>query len=303
MGQRSHSVEMFGEPFVLADEMIFLLPKGGSVTIEKDQFKLLFVIQAEVLHDLDGMNGPRPLRTGDILVCPHFRWHRFINPDPHRVAQPHIMRLFLDGEAIRRRARVRRRRPESNLSDFAFHHFSQTVQCEGAIDSHINGCLTALRRETEDQDVGFRHRVRNICTDLLVAVARKVGDGAGPKSPSPEKGGQLLVVAAKEYILKNIETPLTLGEIAWNTGKGEEHLARTFKKETGQSVFDFVREARINRSKTFLLDTSLNLTQIAERSGFNSLSFFSRSFRDLVGMAPSDYRKHIQSEVTPGPRR
>jgi AraC-like DNA-binding protein len=110
-------------------------------------------------------------------------------------------------------------------------------------------------------------------------------------------GGQI-VAAAKEFIFKHFSKDLTLGEIAWHVGKGEEHLARVFKSETGQSVFDYVRETRINQAKTLMMNPVGSLTEIAERCGFHTLSFFSRTFRQHSGMSPSHYRHSIETKMS-----
>src|SRR5690606_30274188 len=101
------------------------------------------------------------------------------------------------------------------------------------------------------------------------------------------------VASAREFILKHFATPITLADVAWHVGKGEEHLARVFKRQTGQSVFEHVRELRIGHAKTLLLDPALSLGEIAERCGFHSLSFFSRAFRAEVGIPPSRYRGQV----------
>jgi transcriptional regulator GlxA family with amidase domain len=130
-------------------------------------------------------------------------------------------------------------------------------------------------------------------------VSRKTGSHSTPGKIPERKGSGLLVDSAKEYIMKNLHTKLTLGDIAWKVGKGEEHLARVFKKETGQSVFDFVREMRIEQAKIHLYDTSKSLTYIATATGFSSLSFFSRTFKTIAGMSPSQYRSHIETTRRP----
>ncbi len=301
MGLKSHTVEKLGAPFVFAEEMVFYLPPGGQLTIEKDQFKLLFILKGEALHELEPLGPPRPIRAGDIIVCPSFRFHRYINPEPEKTGQLHTMRLVLDTRAINNSGKKRVRRPEFNLVDFVHHNFNRTIQCESGIDSHITGILSALRRETEERSRGYRHYAHSLCTELVVAVARKLEAVEHNPQLSNKRSAHYVVASAKEYIMKNLQQPLTLGQIAWHTGKGEEHLARLFKRDTGQSVFDFVREARINQAKTYLLDSSLSLSKVAGLCGFSSLSFFSRTFRNIVGIPPSQYRQHMETSLSQGP--
>lgn len=309
MGYAVHSVEGLGSPFLLVDEMVFVIPRGGEIRLARHHFKFLFILGGEFEHEIDGMAGRRRLGPGDILVAPLVERHCYVNPHPRKAVQAHVVRLFLDGVFLKKRAARRTRKPESDFSDFVVHHFPSVLQLPGGIDNEITELVTALRRETEEKAAGFRHRVRSICTDLIVAVARRAGHVAGVSGEGAKTGDEAagrerstsatIVAAAKEYILKHLPSDMRLGEIAWHVGRGEEHLARVFKRETGRSVFDYVRELRINESKTHLLDPALTLTVIAERCGFHSLSFFSRTFRQHVGMSPSAYRQHAQAELRP----
>ncbi|AHF93120.1 DNA-binding domain-containing protein, AraC-type [Opitutaceae bacterium TAV1] len=307
MGYAVHSVEGLGSPFLLVDEMVFVIPRGGEVRLARHHFKFLFILGGEFEHEIEGVEGRRKLGPGDILVAPLVERHCYVNPHPRKAAQAHVVRLFLDGVFLKKRAARRTRKPETDFADFVIHHFPQVVQLPGGIDNEITELVTALRRETEERAAGFRHRVRSICTDLIVAVARRAGaaTGTSTKAAAPAAGhaGATIVAAAKEYVLKHLAEDMALGEIAWHVGRGEEHLARVFKRETGRSVFDYVREMRINEAKTHLLDPALTLTVIAERCGFHSLSFFSRTFRQHVGMSPSAYRQHAQAELRPMVRR
>jgi Transcriptional regulator containing an amidase domain and an AraC-type DNA-binding HTH domain len=299
MGYSLHAVQSLGAPFVMVDESVFVIPRQGVVRLGKHHFKLLFILDGRIEHEIDGVEGRRKLEPGDILVAPPVRHHVYINSHPRKSVPVHVVRMFLDAEHLATRARRRVRRPESDLSDYVLHHFSKVEQITGGIDNEITDLLASLRREVDAKAPGYRHRVRALCTSLIVAVSRKsVGARVRSLKPKGTPSGHI-VVAAKEYILKNLERDISLGEVAWHVGKGEEHLARVFKRETGRSVFDYVREVRVNRAQTHLLDPSLSLTEIAEKCGFNSLSFFSRTFRQLTGMSPTAYRRQTQAEIQP----
>lgn len=294
MGYSSHSVDTLGPPWMFVDEVVFVVPKGGVLRIRKHHFKLLFILSGEIEHEIEGIDGKKPLSAGDILIAPVVGWHRYINPDQTRAVPMQAIRMFLDADFLASRAKRRIRKPENDLADFVLHHFNRVSQLRPGIDNEITELIRDYRRETEFGEAGFRHRVRSICTELIVSVARQLGHGAGPPVAQTRPGGQI-VAAAKEFILKHASKDISLGEIAWHVGKGEEHLARVFKRGTGQSVFEYVREIRVSQAKTLLLNPALTLTQIAERCGFHSLSFFSRTFRQQAGMSPSQYRQHSES--------
>lgn len=300
MGYSWHPLENLGAPFAMVDEAVFVIPRGGSVRLVKHHFKLLFILDGTIKHEIDGVEGRRILKAGDILVAPVVRNHSYMNENSKKAAPVHLVRVFLDADYLAKRARRRVRRPESDLGDYILHHFQRVEQVTGGINNEITDLLVTLRREAENKAAGYRHRVRSVCTDLIVAVSRQCGRAvAGGTGRAPTSTAGNIVVAAKEYVLKHLAGNMTLGEVAWHVGKGEEHLARVFKRETGRSVFEYVREARVHRAQTLLMDPALSMTEIASRCGFNSLAFFSRTFRQLAGMAPSEYRRHTQAVIKP----
>ena len=299
MGYSSHSVDKLGSPFLLADECVFLIPKGGAVRLSRHHFKLLFMVNGQIDHEIDGIEGIQPLAAGDILVAPVVARHHYINPNPNKAIPMQALRIFLDADLLGQRARRRMKRPEVDLADYIVHHLNRVVQLRGGIDNEITGLIRNFRHETEQRAVGYRHRVRSICTEMIIAVSRKMGRQSERETAADGARSGPIVSAAREFILKHYSKDITLGEIAWHVGKGEEHLARVFKRETGQSVFDYVREIRVNEAKTLLLNPAWSLTDISERCGFHSLSFFSRTFRQCSGMSPSNYRRHVETVVKP----
>ncbi|MFV0338362.1 MAG: helix-turn-helix transcriptional regulator, partial [Chthoniobacterales bacterium] len=267
MGYTSHSVDKLGSPFLLADEISFVIPKGGSVRLDKNHFKLLFILAGNVEHEIEGLEGRRSLTAGDILIAPVVGHHIYINKNPQRAATLQTIRIFLNPRNLGKRTSRRIKRPESDLGDYVLHHFKNVVQLSGGIDNEIMDLIHQFRRETETHDIGCRHRVRSICTELIIMVSRKLSRKSESEHSAPGRTQKQIVAAAKEFFFKHFSKDLTLAEIAWYVGKGEEHLARVFKSETGHSVFDYVRKTRINQAKTLMMNPVWSLTKIAEKCG------------------------------------
>jgi AraC-like DNA-binding protein len=297
MAYSLRAVDKLGSPFQMVDEGVFVIPRNGLVELSKHHFKILFILDGRTEHEIDGLEGRQVLAAGDILVAPIVGRHRYINPHPQKAASVQLVRLFLDADHLRQRSLRRIRNPEADVSDFVLHHFRRVSQLTGGIDTKLHALIGEFRAEAEERGAGYRHRVRSICTEMIVLLARKIGQASDERPSVRAPRAEPLVNAAREYIVKHFARDLTLGEIAWHVGKGGEHLARQFKRRTGQSVFDYVREVRIAHAKTLLSTPALTLTEIADRCGFHSLSFFSRTFRACTGMAPSQYRAQLRTEL------
>ena len=67
------------------------------------------------------------------------------------------------------------------------------------------------------------------------------------------------------------------------------------KRSVGKTYVGYLNELRINRACRALIETDLNITQIAYDAGFNNLSNFNRRFLDVKGMTPRAYRTLAQT--------
>ncbi len=97
------------------------------------------------------------------------------------------------------------------------------------------------------------------------------------------------------YIHEHVTEPLKVADIAAFSGFSPNYIARIFKKETGQSIRDYIRTARINEAKTLLHYSSLSLAEISQQLAFSSQSFFTATFHQMTGMTPLEYRDTMEA--------
>ena len=95
------------------------------------------------------------------------------------------------------------------------------------------------------------------------------------------------VKKATAYIRKNISSPLTLDSIAEHTGVSKYHLCREFKAFTGQTIVQTINLIRCTEAKN-LIERGVSVCSAAEACGFESSSYFSRTFKKLFGKLPSE---------------
>jgi LacI family transcriptional regulator len=102
------------------------------------------------------------------------------------------------------------------------------------------------------------------------------------------------VVRALRIIRAEACDELTVESILDRVPISRSSLERRFRKAIGRSPHEEMRRVRLARAKELLLATTMNLAQIAVRSGFSSPSYLSKAFSDAFGLPPSDYRRAHQ---------
>lgn len=78
------------------------------------------------------------------------------------------------------------------------------------------------------------------------------------------------------------------------SGVSEAHFARSFKDAFGVPPHRYLLTRRIERATALLRDTELPITEIALETGWKSLGTFGRTFRDVTGESPGDFRARAQ---------
>lgn len=93
-----------------------------------------------------------------------------------------------------------------------------------------------------------------------------------------------------EYVYAHIQTRITVEDLAACTGLSPSHLSRLFKKETGISVSDYIREKKVEKAQELLRYSDFSLIEIANTLSFSSQSHFTQVFRAFTGVTPKKYR-------------
>ncbi len=96
-----------------------------------------------------------------------------------------------------------------------------------------------------------------------------------------------------EYVHRHLDRPLPLADLASHMACSESLLRKEFRESVGVSIGRFIRRARILKACQLLHTSELSVTAIAEQCGFTSLFSFSRAFKQLNGISPLAYRRHI----------
>ena len=103
------------------------------------------------------------------------------------------------------------------------------------------------------------------------------------------------VRACMDLIDTNVESPLTIAEIAEKSGYSGYYISSLFRKETGIGIGDYIRQQKVERAKILLADSRRPVSDIAAALSFSTPSRFTAVFHKLTGMTPREFREQITS--------
>lgn len=154
--------------------------------------------------------------------------------------------------------------------------------------------LEKVHRSTVITEAEKEAETKILLLQILVSVNR-LGQIDSSKMPSkkPEKETHAENIAS--YIQENFQQKLSIASIAEALNLSKSYASHVFKEMTGFTVMEYVMGCRLNRVKQLLVtEPEKALKDIANDSGFESVSHFSRYFREKVGMTAKVYRNQRQ---------
>jgi AraC family transcriptional regulator len=127
----------------------------------------------------------------------------------------------------------------------------------------------------------------------LSELADELLYGLGPSLAKPSSGRPSWVNDVCRIIEARFSEPCRLGTLADELDLHRVHLATTFRRVTGYSVGDYVRQCRLRCARARLHDVRASLSSIALDAGFSDQSHFTRTFKRFVGMTPTEFRRTL----------
>lgn len=114
------------------------------------------------------------------------------------------------------------------------------------------------------------------------------GDNIKNNDHFPEKEKKRIELA-RDILIENMETPLSLPDLAVKAGISETKLTRGFRKLYDTSVFAYLRKYRMDKALMLLESGNMNVTEVAYAVGYSSPSHFTRVFTKYFGSPPRKY--------------
>lgn len=145
--------------------------------------------------------------------------------------------------------------------------------------------------EYEDKKFGVEINIRNILSSVLLEIIIENREKLIEKKTYKNLDNQR-IKGMLDFIQKNYSNELTLKEIGEAVFIGERETLRCFARTIGISPIEYLKKYRVKVAANLLTTTDLPVTEICIQCGFNSPSYFSKSFQKVFNVTPREYRKN-----------
>lgn len=93
------------------------------------------------------------------------------------------------------------------------------------------------------------------------------------------------------FIAESYTSDICVSELSKIFGYNEKYIGKLFIKHTGKTIKEYLNEKRLTLALSLLGNTTLQITEVASKCGFNNVTYFNRLFKEKYGTSPNKYRK------------
>lgn len=162
----------------------------------------------------------------------------------------------------------------------------------------LNNPYTTEMVRNPDAPFGSEQLIKIHLQALIITMIRnlQLGEYSAPAVKSMKlKNDDLLYAKITNYLEEHIREHLTIEIICKDNLIGRSQLQKLFREHEQSGVIDYFSHLKIELAKQLIRENHHNFTQISEFIGYTSIHYFSRQFKKITGMTPSEYASSIKA--------
>ena len=226
-------------------------------------------------------SGTKDLHSGDCMwIGPG--WSYDYEQDPDNPLGLSFIHFELYEHGIRIDPNDRKNRPPDLL------HVKDSQLVESVVRRTLEFCRIVqtgrMQAPMEKQSVELLFH--GLLLNLTTEIPGKWQPGANKLTMEQHR----LITQLSAYVHDNIQTGISVRELAERSGYSRDHVARIFKIVTGLSPQQYIISAKMANAQLFLKHSLKSISEIADQLGYRDIHFFSRQFKQHIGMSPKAFR-------------
>jgi AraC-like DNA-binding protein len=158
-------------------------------------------------------------------------------------------------------------------------------------DKLVGDKFNAIKDEFNSQRVFYKAEIKSKIIDLIICLYRDYTLSESPFSNKLETNKIEIIKKAIRYIQGNYDKYISISDIAEEAGISKYYFCRIFKEITDYSTVRFINILRCTNAKKLLQSGKYSVEEAAHICGFDNLSYFSKTYKKLMGCLPSSSKK------------
>lgn len=246
-------------------EMVYV--KRGTVEIFRDDERLALEEGELIFHKPNEFHSVRALNS-----APSFSVISFVSPSPSMV---HLERFH------------------TTLGDDLKPLLDATLEeAKRTFDIPKNDPYLTKLEKKENAVIGGEQLIKTYLEQLLILIIRRMtAAGETALFTSKESMEAHLASSVKRAIEESLEKPFRVDELCRSLGYSKSYLSRVFRAQCGDTIASYATEAKIRRAKRLIREGRHNFSEISDILAFDNPQYFSRVFKRVTGMTPTEYKR------------
>ena len=155
-------------------------------------------------------------------------------------------------------------------------------------------CEHVFRELYESASYAERGFLQLKVLELMLLLGRIPQERAADPYCSAEQ--TVLAHHLRDHLLTNREGYISLASLAAEHEISVSHLQKLFKQVYGVPIYRYIKEYRLEQAAVELVRSGKSVTEIAQQAGYDNASKFARTFRDVIGVSPNEYRSGLDQD-------
>lgn len=180
-----------------------------------------------------------------------------------------------------------------------FYHaenFSPFLRFGGQEAKHLEQILRKLQSEFNSNRCTMPF-IRSAVSQLFSLITQQYIASANTQEDGMITTYRTSLQAAMDFIDSHYTEPITREDVCRIAHMSKSSFTYIFKQLTGLTFLEYVHSHRIHLAKRLIEERKLNFTQIGEKCGFTSLTYFGRVFKKYTGVTPSEYVHRVDEKT------
>ena len=187
----------------------------------------------------------------------------------------------------------------NTVLDKTLHGFISSIikEAENSYEIHKNDPTLKQLIRKPSAPIGGEQLIKTYLEQFLILIIRNIVNKDIPSIfPTKESMETHLVTSAKQFILNHLGEPFRVNDLCFSLGYSKSYLSRLFHEQTGETIANFAIRQKIKQAKRLIREKNYNFSQISDLLAFDNPQYFSRVFKRITNMTPTEFKLSLNFE-------